>query len=88
MRGGKVEVMEGEGDQGPSLTAHLDYGQRLLEAAGLQREGDSWRGQAADGADIESDTASLAGIVRTGCVRGDVHGWLATFLKDLVSGAP
>lgn len=48
-----VEVMEGEGDQGPSLTAHLDYGQRLLEAAGLQREGDSWRGQAADGADIE-----------------------------------
>ena len=42
----------------------------------------------ADGADIESDTASLAGIVRTGCVRGDVHDWLATFLKDLVSGAP
>ena len=43
-----VELVEGEGDGGATLTAHLDYGQRLLEADGLQREGDSWSGQAAD----------------------------------------
>ena len=48
-----VEVTEGDGDQGASMTAHLDYGQRLLEASGLQREGDAWSGQAAEGVGVE-----------------------------------
>lgn len=45
-----VELVEGDG--GATLTAHLDYGQHLLEADGLQREGDSWSGQAADGTSV------------------------------------
>lgn len=48
-----VELVEGDGDQGASLTAHLDYGQRLLEAGDLQREGDAWNGQATDGTAVE-----------------------------------
>lgn len=48
-----VELEEGEGDQDASLTAHLDYGQRLLEATGLQREDDTWSGQATDGTGVE-----------------------------------
>ena len=48
-----VEVEAGEGDQPASLTAHLDYGQRLLEAGDLQREGDAWSGLATDGTSVE-----------------------------------
>lgn len=48
-----VELVEGEDDAGASMSAHLDYGQRLLEATGLQREGDTWTGQAADGSGVE-----------------------------------
>ena len=48
-----VEVEEGEGDRPASLTAHLDYGQRLLEAGDLEREGDAWSGQAVDGTSVE-----------------------------------
>lgn len=47
-----VEIEEGEDDQGASLSAHLDHGQRLLEATDLQREDDAWSGQATDGTAI------------------------------------
>lgn len=47
-----AELEEGDAGEGDSLTAHLDYGQRLLEATGLEREGDSWSGQATDGTAI------------------------------------
>lgn len=46
-----VEVREGL-DGEPALTAHLDYGQRLLEATGLDRTGDGFSGQAADGTPV------------------------------------
>lgn len=42
-----------EGEEGLSLTAHLDYGQRLVEVLELEREGDTWSGQTADGTGIE-----------------------------------
>lgn len=44
-----VEIEEGGDDQGNALTAHLDHGQRLLEATDLQREDDAWSGQTTDG---------------------------------------
>lgn len=47
-----LELEEGEGGQDHSMTAHLDYGQRLLEATDLQREDDTWSGQTADGTGI------------------------------------
>lgn len=47
-----VEVTEG-GDEGTTLTAHLDYGQRLLEALDLQRDGDTFSGTTATGARLE-----------------------------------
>lgn len=47
-----LELEEGEDGQGHSMTAHLDYGQRLLEATDLQREDDIWSGQATDGTGI------------------------------------
>lgn len=47
-----VEVTDDPTDGGASMTAHLDYGQRLLEATGMQREGDAWSGESADGTSI------------------------------------
>lgn len=47
-----VELEEGVDGQGPAVTAHLDYGQRLIEATGLAHEGDSWSGQATDGTEV------------------------------------
>ena len=48
-----VEVTEGEGDGASALTAHLDYGQRLLEVLDLQREGDGFSGSTATGERVE-----------------------------------
>lgn len=48
-----VEVTAGEGDEAAALTAHLDYGQRLLEVLDLQREGDSFSGSTATGERVE-----------------------------------
>lgn len=46
-----VEVQDG--DEGASLTAHLDYGQRLLEVAELSSEdANRYQGQAADGTSV------------------------------------
>lgn len=47
-----AELTAGPEDDGASLTAHLDYGQRLLEVTGVQREGDVWRGESVDGTGI------------------------------------
>lgn len=47
-----VEVSDGL-DGEAALTAHLDYGQRLLEATGLASEADGFSGQAADGTQVE-----------------------------------
>ncbi|MGY0559343.1 MliC family protein [Luteimonas sp. A277] len=46
-----VEVSDGL-DGEPALTAHLDYGQRLLEATGLEATPDGYTGQAADGTPV------------------------------------
>ena len=48
-----VEVTEGEGDGASALTAHLDYGQRMLEVLDLQRDGDSFSGSTATGEGVE-----------------------------------
>lgn len=48
-----VEVTEGADGEGTTLTAHLDYGQRLLEALDLQRDGDTFSGTTATGARLE-----------------------------------
>lgn len=49
-----VELQRSDTDDGAaSLTAHLDYGQRLLEVSDLESEADSWRGTAADGTSVE-----------------------------------
>lgn len=44
-----VEVTGNEGGGPPSLTAHLDYGQQLVEVLELQREGKSFSGTTATG---------------------------------------
>lgn len=46
-----VELEEGDGGA-PSITAHLDYGQRLVEATGLERDGQTWSGRATDGTEV------------------------------------
>lgn len=49
-----VELHEDGADAaGASLTAHLDYGQRLLEVTSLEHDADTWRGRAADGTGVE-----------------------------------
>lgn len=48
-----VEVSENDGGEGTALTAHLDYGQRLLEALDMQRDGDSFSGSTPTGARVE-----------------------------------
>ena len=48
-----VEVTGGEGDGATALTAHLDYGQRMLEVLDLQRDGDSFSGSTATGEGVE-----------------------------------
>lgn len=48
-----VEVTEGSDAGGFALTAHLDYGQRLLEALGMQRDGDTFSGATATGTRLE-----------------------------------
>lgn len=47
------------GPGGASLTAQLDYGQRLLEVNNLESTGDTWHGAAADGARIELTVAEV-----------------------------
>ena len=42
-----VEVTANEGGDPPSLAAHLDYGQQLVEVLELQREGESFSGTTA-----------------------------------------
>ncbi|MEN1926846.1 MliC family protein [Luteimonas qiangzhengi] len=46
-----VEVSDGL-DGEPALTAHLDYGQRLLEATGLESTADGYSGQSTDGTSV------------------------------------
>ena len=49
-----VEVTAGEGDESATLTAHLDYGQRLLEVLDLERDGEeNFSGSTATGAQVE-----------------------------------
>ncbi len=48
-----VEVTEAATGDGASLTAHLDYGQQLVEVLELERSGDSFSGSTATGTRVE-----------------------------------
>ncbi len=48
-----VEVTDADDGQAAALTAHLDYGQQLVEALDMQRDGDSYSGSTATGTPVE-----------------------------------